>query len=220
MIRIKNWSKYQHYRDRNPPWIKLHVSLLNDRDFCKLSCASKGLLMQLWVLASEQQGEVSDDLEELRFRLRDSTIKQKDIDGLVQRGFLTECNQVLADASTCSPETETETETETEQRPTASRKNRDTLNSKQQGLFDRFWAEYPKKRSKGQAERAFAKLNPDEQLIETMLSTIKRAKPSNDWQKDNGQYIPNPATWLNARGWEDEYNPGTPNRPSQELKRW
>jgi len=76
---------------------------------------------------------------------------------------------------------------------------------KQEELFARFWAAYPKKRSKGQAEKAWAKLQPDEQLVETMLAAIERAKKSEEWRKENGRYIPYPATWLNAKGWEDEY---------------
>jgi hypothetical protein len=70
--------------------------------------------------------------------------------------------------------------------------------------FDQFWATYPKKRSKGQAERAFSKLAPDEQLLATMLAMIERAKKSEGWTKENGRYIPHPATWLNAKGWEDD----------------
>ena len=76
---------------------------------------------------------------------------------------------------------------------------------KQEELFARFWAAYPKKRSKGQAEKAWAKLQPDEQLVETMLATLERAKKSEEWRKENGRYIPYPASWLNAKGWEDEY---------------
>jgi len=76
---------------------------------------------------------------------------------------------------------------------------------KQEELFARFWAAYPKKRSKGQAEKAWAKLQPDEQLVETMLATLERAKKSEEWRKENWRYIPYPATWLNAKGWEDEY---------------
>jgi len=71
--------------------------------------------------------------------------------------------------------------------------------------FDIFWKAYPKKKSKGLAEKVFAKVNPDEQLLATMLATIERAKKSEDWLKNSGQYIPHPATWLNAKGWEDEY---------------
>jgi hypothetical protein len=70
--------------------------------------------------------------------------------------------------------------------------------------FDRFWKAYPKKKSKGRAERAFLKINPDEQLLATMIATIEQAKTSEEWIKQGGQFIPYPASWLNARGWEDE----------------
>jgi hypothetical protein len=76
---------------------------------------------------------------------------------------------------------------------------------RQEQFFDEFWAVFPKKRSKGQAEKAWAKLQLDEQLLETMLAAIERAKKSEEWRKENGRYIPHPATWLNAKGWEDEY---------------
>ena len=72
------------------------------------------------------------------------------------------------------------------------------------GLFDTFWRSYPKKQSKGQAEKAFLKINPDEQLLATMIATIERAKTSEDWCKEGGRFIPHPATWLNNRRWEDE----------------
>lgn len=76
---------------------------------------------------------------------------------------------------------------------------------KQDELFARFWAAYPKKRSKGQAEKAWAKLQPDEQLVEVMLTAIERAKKSEEWRKENGRYIPYPASWLNGKRWEDDY---------------
>ncbi|MDI9418754.1 MAG: hypothetical protein QM399_01065 [Bacillota bacterium] len=76
---------------------------------------------------------------------------------------------------------------------------------RQEQLFDEFWAQYPKKRSKGQAERTWVKIKPDEQLFEAIMAGLERAKTSVEWQKDGGQYIPHPSTWLNAKGWEDEY---------------
>ena len=51
-----------------------------------------------------------------------------------------------------------------------------------------------------------------------MLAIIERAKKSDDWLKESGKYIPYPATWLNARGWEDEYKEsdyGTYRNPRQ-----
>ena len=76
---------------------------------------------------------------------------------------------------------------------------------KQQDRFDTFWEEYPRKRSKGQAEKTWVKLDPDDATFEAILSGLDKAKRSIDWQKDGGQYIPYPSTWLNAKGWEDEY---------------
>lgn len=101
MLKVKNWQKFQHYKKRNPPWIKLHVQTLNDRDFMKLSCASRGLLMQLWILASENEGQILCDLEEIRFRLRDESIKDDDLQRLIDKGFLRICKQAQADDSEC-----------------------------------------------------------------------------------------------------------------------
>ena len=70
--------------------------------------------------------------------------------------------------------------------------------------FEAFWKAYPRKKNKGQAEKIWAKLKPDQTLLETILKKIAEAKISPEWLKDNGQFIPYPATWLNAKGWEDE----------------
>lgn len=70
--------------------------------------------------------------------------------------------------------------------------------------FENFWKSYPKKRSRGQAEKAWQALKPNEQLQDRILSALERAKTSADWQKDSGQFIPYPATWIRAKGWEDE----------------
>lgn len=73
--------------------------------------------------------------------------------------------------------------------------------------FERFWQAYPKKVSKGQAEKAFAKLVTDDTLLDIILAALARARERPDWQKDGGQFVPYPATWLGARGWEDDLGP-------------
>lgn len=70
--------------------------------------------------------------------------------------------------------------------------------------FVRFWEVYPKRVAKGRAERAFAKLNPDDELLQRMLTAIEAQIASEKWRKESGRFIPHPATWLNDRGWEDE----------------
>lgn len=79
-------------------------------------------------------------------------------------------------------------------------------------LFEKFWTAYPKKRSKGQAKKAWAKLKFDGDLFETIMSALSVAKTSREWQKKEGTYIPYPATWLNAEGWNDEMEPAIESR--------
>lgn len=74
----------------------------------------------------------------------------------------------------------------------------------QEGRFAEFWAQYPKKVGKGAAEKAFERIKPDKQTFDRMMDAISAQKRSRQWTENNGQYIPNPATWLNQRRWEDE----------------
>ena len=68
--------------------------------------------------------------------------------------------------------------------------------------FIAFWEAYPRKKSRGQAEKAWLKVNPS--LYPTLMASLEKHKQSADWLKEGGQFIPYPATWLNAKGWEDE----------------
>lgn len=70
--------------------------------------------------------------------------------------------------------------------------------------FQKFWQAYPKKKSKGDAEKAWKSIKPDEQLQDRILNALERAKTSESWRKNGGQFIPYPATWLRAKGWDDE----------------
>lgn len=90
-----------------------------------------------------------------------------------------------------------ETETETKQKVSESVKNN----------FNIFWKAYPRKKSKGDAEKVWNKIKPNQKLFDIILSKIDEAKNSNDWLKENGQFIPYPAKWLSRKGWEDEYVP-------------
>lgn len=67
--------------------------------------------------------------------------------------------------------------------------------------FDMFWIAYPKKVGKEAARKAWAKANPE---LATVLNALEWQKVSPQWFKNNGQYIPNPSTWINQHRWEDE----------------
>ena len=78
------------------------------------------------------------------------------------------------------------------------------VNKRNNNLFDQFWAVYPKKIAKQDAQRKFEKLNPDESLLEVMIRAVEKQKQTEQWTKDGGQYIPYPATWIHQKRWEDE----------------
>jgi len=114
-IKIKNWKKHQHYKNRNPPWIKIHRGILEDLDVMMLDLASRGLLFQLWILASESEGLVPFDENLICFRLRLKKINLKPLidSGLIQM-VADDASTAQADDNICSPERETETELEGE----------------------------------------------------------------------------------------------------------
>jgi hypothetical protein len=69
--------------------------------------------------------------------------------------------------------------------------------------FESFWQAYPKKKAKGDAEKVWATIKPNEHLAEQILQAVQRATTSADWLKNAGQFIPYPATWLRDKGWLD-----------------
>jgi len=113
----KNWNTFQHYRDRCPPWIKLHREILNDKEFMCLPLASKAIAPLLWLLASESKdGQFDASIDELSFRLR---ITNKEVEEglkpLINNGFFIDASTMLAPClQVARPERETERETETE----------------------------------------------------------------------------------------------------------
>lgn len=199
LIAPKNWGDFQHYKDRDPPWIKLHKKLLDNFDFQSLPVASRALAPMLWLLASEHEnGLIDASPEKLAFRLRQSESSIKDaLKPLIEKGFF---SVVQGDSSVLAgrkqdamPEAEAEAEAE-------KRKDRD----RQARDFEIFYAAYPKKRKRPEALKAFAKVTAP---IETLLAAIKVQAASPDWQKEGGRYIPYPASWLNAEGWNDSAAP-------------
>ena len=105
--------------------------------------------------------------------------------------------------------------------PTVPRKTKTENNTLLLAMFDEFWDAYPKKVSKKNAEKAYAKLKPDEQTQARILDAVNAAKNSDAWLRDNGQYIPHPATWLNGERWNDAILPDQgASQPSPAYNDW
>lgn len=66
--------------------------------------------------------------------------------------------------------------------------------------FDEFWKAYPRKVGKPNALTMWKRKKPD---LTTVLAGLKRWKASDQWTKNDGQFIPHPTTWLNREGWND-----------------
>jgi hypothetical protein len=70
--------------------------------------------------------------------------------------------------------------------------------------FAEFWKAYPRKVGKDKAWAAWEKRKPDADLLAAMLRALAWQCQSEDWRKDGGEFIPYPASWLNAGRWQDE----------------
>lgn len=83
---VKNFEKFQHYKDRSPPWIKLYSELLEKYEFACLQDASKAHLIQIWLLASRSGNRLPYDSEWIGKRI--NATETVDLDALVQADFL------------------------------------------------------------------------------------------------------------------------------------
>lgn len=77
-MKIKNWTKFQHFKDRRPPWVKLYRDILDDYEWHELDPLAAKVLVMLWLIASENEGHIPDS-KTLAFRLRLPEIKTKEI---------------------------------------------------------------------------------------------------------------------------------------------
>lgn len=120
-LRIAKLREHQHYKNRRPPWIKLHAKVLDDYRFTCLQDASKAHLMLLWVLASQMDNAIPYDLVWITRKL--GAQSPIDVEELILQGFI----EVFEDDSIPLaprkqkpiPETERETEREKRKKPSA-----------------------------------------------------------------------------------------------------
>lgn len=86
--------------------------------------------------------------------------------------------------------------------------------------FEDFWKEYPKKVAKQDALKSWKKLKPSGKLFSDIMIALAKWKMSESWNRDEGKYIPYPASWLNGRRWEDEVpssRPAPKERPAKTV---
>ena len=117
-MKIKNWSKFQHFKDRRPPWIKLYREILDDIEWHQLDPLSTKVLVMCWLIASEDDGNLPDT-KTLAFRLRMSEKQTSEcvskLSHWLEQGDINVISERYQDDA---PETETERETKKEKKAT------------------------------------------------------------------------------------------------------
>ena len=70
--------------------------------------------------------------------------------------------------------------------------------------FLAFWKSYPRKVGKGAAYKSWKRIKKFDGFMDSLFTALNIQKESDQWARNNGQFIPHPTTWLNQRRWEDE----------------
>lgn len=107
-----------------------------------------------------------------------------------------------------APQANSEGSIPTQQRTGKGNKQAQDESESEKGLqemrFSKFWEAYPVKKAKQDAYKAWKKIKPTAELFERIMTAVENYKNSLEWTKENGKYIPHPATWLNGGRWDDE----------------
>lgn len=188
MFKIKNWKEHQPSLrpDRNVIWIKVYRRILEDYDWGNLSDSNKATLIELWLLASENEGNLPS-VDEIAFRLRkDKSFINKQLEQLSTWVLPIGNKSATSRQKNVSLEVEVDID-----------KSRVEIDDG----FVLFWNNYPKKVGKGKAEVAWKKHKPN---IDDVLKTLDWQKESKEWFKENGAFIPHPTTYINGKRWLDE----------------
>jgi hypothetical protein len=207
---VKNFERFQHYKDRSPPWIKLYNELLDDYEFGRLPDASKMHLIAIWLLASRSENKIPYDPAWVARRINANT--KVDLTLLACSGFIvvdqtlpsTEQDASKPIADCLSRERE---EGETEQRREEEKDTPLRSDDWPKDFGDLFWKAFPRKTEKLSAMKKLAVIRKSG--IVTFADLMAGVKRYAEATKTTEQrYVKHPTTWLNAGCWADELQTG------------
>lgn len=212
-IVINNWEKFQHYKDRNPTWIKLLIEIIeefdaegNPKKFFLLPDSAKltfVLLLCLRAKFDRTTGKIPYKNDKNLKRMLG--INRLTLQPLVNAGFIT------VDTNAVSILYQDGTETLHQ----SKRESKSKRTEKECFLFDRFWEKYPRKDAKQRAVDWFSKNKPAQEDVDKMIYTIEQqSRGSGRLHCRERRFIPLPTTWLNDGDWRD-----APTKSSVEQKK-
>jgi len=189
ILRVRNWDKFQPtMKDRNVIWIKIYRQILEDYEWHNLSSDSKATLLELLLLASENNGQLPE-VHKIAFRLRKTEDFINEQIGLLSHWLQLDNNLI----TTCEQDV-------------ALEKSREEK-SKTYVRFDEFWNSLlPKRRvnRKGCIEK-WKNHNLDTEA-DNILSWLKQMNMTKEWKEG---FNPSPEVIINQRRWEDGINKPT-----------
>jgi hypothetical protein len=187
-IRIKDWGKFQHFKDRTPPWVKLYRDILDDPDWHELDGTSAKVLTMLWLIASEDDTHTGalPDIRKLAFRLRIEESKLNQILSKLSHWLIHDDIEAITERyQHDAPETETETEKET--------KKKATVVAPPDGVSESIWNDFVKHRK---AKKA--------QVTQVVIDQLKKEAEKAGWPIEDvfkemilRNWVGFKATWVN-----------------------
>lgn len=201
-IKINNWEKFQHYKDRRPTWIKLLTEIIDEFDadgnpkkfYYLPDCAKKTFPYLICLRANYNEKIPYPSDKWLKKRLG---LKSISLQPLIDAGFIT------IDTESVSKPYQGGTESAHQRESKRERESKSICTE----LFDKFWKAYPRKEAKGRARGWFTKNQPTDEDVRKMLYLIREQSFSGGRLhrrlKEHMKYIPLPTTWLNDGDWQD-----------------
>lgn len=200
-FQVKNFEKFQHYKDRSPPWIRFYNAILDDYEYARLQDASKAHLTGIWLLASRYDNKIPYDPEWIARRINATT--PVNLEELASAGFIVcdqGCSGTLAgrmhDAK--PEERRAEQSREVLSAPAPARETAPEPACRIEFEYQ-FWPAYPNKVARPAAMRAFIAARQKTSLAE-ILAGVERYSASKPKDRD---WL-NPENFLNNERWNDE----------------
>ena len=147
----------------------------------------------------KEKAKASTRSESARSNAKKRWDNQKTCDGISDGNATEDAKSMLNGCSSSSPSSLSLSLPSTS---TSNKTTKDIATKVADSAFEEFWQSYPKKVGKGQAQKTWDKLKI--KVIDEILASLKWQRVCEQWQKDGGQFIPNPSTYLSQQRWLDE----------------
>lgn len=209
---VPNWEELQHYKDRCPPWIKLHSAIMESYEFENLPDASKAHLICIWLLASRTKNKINSDAKWIARKIGANS--KVDIDLLIQSGFL---ERVPGTRGVPSMEQDASNTLAEGKQDAIERESRERGEESREEYisFDDFWHIYEKRVNEKGVRTYWKKLKVDHELFSKIKTHI-----SLQYRTTERKFWPKAMDYLKQEKWNDDivdYNDSKPNGFDTEI---